>query len=165
MEKTIYFAYGSNMNLDQMEYRCPAARVLETVRLEGYRLGFYGRSPGCGVATILPEQGSCVEGVLWEITAECEQSLNRYEGYPYLYGKQQIQVGNQDGTQREAMVYVMDISRELFPSRPSGIYLNGILEGCRQNGIPETSVLEAVSRTRREIREQKKQKQPKFPTR
>ncbi len=27
MEKPLYFAYGSNINLDQMRYRCPDASV------------------------------------------------------------------------------------------------------------------------------------------
>lgn len=40
MKETYYFAYGSNMNLDQMAYRCPAASVVENVKLEGYRLIF-----------------------------------------------------------------------------------------------------------------------------
>ena len=79
MAEQLYFAYGSNMNLDQMEFRCPAAAVKENVRLDGYRLAFCGRHPGCGVATILPEQGSHVDGVLWKITPECEHSLDRYE--------------------------------------------------------------------------------------
>ena len=68
MENPFYFAYGSNMNLDQMEFRCPAAVVKENVRLDGYRLAFCGRHPGCGVATIMPEKGSHVDGVLWKIT-------------------------------------------------------------------------------------------------
>ena len=63
MKETYYFAYGSNMNLDQMAYRCPAASVVEPVYLEGYRLTFCGRGKGSGVATILPEEGSRVEGV------------------------------------------------------------------------------------------------------
>ena len=37
MKESYYFAYGSNMNLDQMAYRCPAASVVENVRLDGYR--------------------------------------------------------------------------------------------------------------------------------
>ena len=40
MKESYYFAYGSNMNLDQMAYRCPAASVVEKVKLEGYRLTF-----------------------------------------------------------------------------------------------------------------------------
>ena len=35
-EEKLYFAYGSNMNLNQMAFRCPDAEVVDTVRLEGY---------------------------------------------------------------------------------------------------------------------------------
>lgn len=56
MKDRYYFAYGSNMNLEQMKYRCPAAEVVENVRLENYRLAFRGRAPGNGVATVLPEK-------------------------------------------------------------------------------------------------------------
>jgi hypothetical protein len=49
MKETYYFAYGSNMNLDQMAYRCPAAFVVENVKLDGYRLTFCGRE-----AVLLP---------------------------------------------------------------------------------------------------------------
>ena len=48
MKDRYYFAYGSNMNLEQMKYRCPAAEVVENVRLENYRLAFRGRAPGNG---------------------------------------------------------------------------------------------------------------------
>ena len=56
MKDRYYFAYGSNMNLEQMKYRCPAAEVVENVRLENYRLAFRGRAPGNGVSTVLPEK-------------------------------------------------------------------------------------------------------------
>ena len=31
----LYFAYGSNINLDQMTYRCPDAQAVGPVTLEG----------------------------------------------------------------------------------------------------------------------------------
>ena len=68
IEERYYFAYGSNMNLDQMGFRCPDAVVVDNVRLEDYRLAFCGRNPGNGVATILPEEGNHVDGVMWKIT-------------------------------------------------------------------------------------------------
>ena len=40
MENTLYFAYGSNINLGQMEYRCPDASVVGPVVLDGYELLF-----------------------------------------------------------------------------------------------------------------------------
>lgn len=87
MKETYYFAYGSNMNLDQMAYRCPAASVVENVRLDGYRLTFCGRGKGSGVATILPEEGSQVEGVLWKITPECEKAWTFMKGIPTCMGR------------------------------------------------------------------------------
>lgn len=152
MAEQLYFAYGSNMNLDQMEFRCPAATVKENVRLDGYRLAFCGKNPGCGVATILPEEGSHVDGVLWEITSECERSLDGYEGYPWLYGKETIHVENAEGEGREVMVYMINAPYKDHPSGPSQVYLRGILEGCRQNGIPVKNVKEAVKRSRTEER-------------
>lgn len=76
IEERYYFAYGSNMNLGQMRFRCPDAEVVGNVRLEDYRLAFRGRAPGNGVATVLPEKGSCVDGVLWKITEACEKNLD-----------------------------------------------------------------------------------------
>ena len=139
MKDRYYFAYGSNMNLEQMKYRCPAAEVVENVRLENYRLAFRGRAPGNGVATVLPEKGSYVEGVLWKITEACEKSLDFYEGFPSFYGKESIRVKNQDGV----------------PAKPSKFYLDGILEGCKDNQIPTESVMEAVKRTRQEVKKEK----------
>ena len=59
------------MDLDQMAYRCPKAEVVEIVRLEGYRLTF--AAAGSGLATIFPEEGSHVDGVLWSLTGDCEK--------------------------------------------------------------------------------------------
>ena len=56
-EERLYFAYGSNINLDQMAYRCPAAQVVGPVVLEDYKLLFRGNARGNGVATIAPHKG------------------------------------------------------------------------------------------------------------
>ena len=155
MKESYYFAYGSNMNLDQMAYRCPAASVVEKVKLEGYRLTFCGRGKGCGVATILPEEGSQVEGVLWKITPECEKSLDFYEGYPHLYGKETVLVQGKDGVKREVMAYTMNAPYKDQPAIPSDLYFMGIVEGCHQNGISSRSITDALKRTRQEVGREK----------
>jgi tmRNA-binding protein len=38
MSRKEYFAYGSNLNFDQMAYRCPEATVVGTAKLDGYEL-------------------------------------------------------------------------------------------------------------------------------
>ena len=133
IEERYYFAYGSNMNLGQMRFRCPDAEVVGNVRLEDYRLAFRGRAPGNGVATVLPEKGSYVDGVLWKITEACEKNLDFYEGFPNFYGKETIQVKDQAGTAREVFVYTMNSPHKDVPARPSKFYLDGILEGCLEN--------------------------------
>ena len=40
MKETYYFAYGSNINLNQMAVRCPDAKVVEPAVLENYELLF-----------------------------------------------------------------------------------------------------------------------------
>ena len=45
-----YFAYGSNMDADQMGRRCSAAAIIGTASLEGYRFIINSR----GVATVAP---------------------------------------------------------------------------------------------------------------
>ena len=149
----LYFAYGSNMNLNQMAFRCPDAEVVDTVRLEGYRLAFCMNGGGNGVATIIPAEGSCVDGVLWRISEQDEQHLDHYEGFPYLYGKEPVTVTNRNGQQREIMAYTMNSPYKDVPAMPSKAYLEGILNGCRQNGIEIASILEAVWLTQRELPE------------
>ena len=42
MEENLYFAYGSNLDLEQMAQRCPDAEIVGPVRLENYELRFRG---------------------------------------------------------------------------------------------------------------------------
>lgn len=152
MNESLYFAYGSNMNLDQMAHRCPRASVLGVYRVDDYRLAFCGNQ-GAGVATILPEPGSQVTGVLWRITDDCLRSLDRYEGYPLLYGKEEIRVYGPGRVPQTVMVYTMNEPYRSCPAPPSRGYLMGILEGCRQNGISTKRIHDAVRETTEAVRE------------
>lgn len=158
METKLYFAYGSNMNLKQMAYRCPKAQVLGRAVLTDYSLIFRGNSKGNGVASIQPEKGARVEGVLWAVTPLCQASLDLYEGYPHLYGKEEISV-HIDGKRKAGVeVYVMTEPYQSQPAMPSWYYLQEILNGCRDNGISEESIWKAVERTKQELVTNKKQR-------
>lgn len=147
---TLYFAYGSNINLHQMAVRCPDAKVVEPAVLENYELLFRGNNRAFGVATIRPKEGCQVHGLLWKITPECERSLDTYEGYPHLYEKHQITLSTKSGQQVSAMVYVMTWEKERVPSMPTRGYFIGILEGFQQNGLPVKSLEKAISKLARE---------------
>lgn len=152
MSGTLYFAYGSNINLNQMAVRCPDAKVVEPAVLENYELLFRGNNRDYGVATIRPKEGCQVHGLLWKITPECERSLDHYEGYPHLYEKQKIPLTTKSGQQISAMVYVMTRERERMPGMPTRSYYIGILEGFQQNGLPEQALKDALSDLIREQR-------------
>lgn len=145
-----YFAYGSNINLDQMAYRCPKAKVVGPVTLEGYELTFRGRTDGAGVANIEPKAGASVSGLLWQITPECEEALDHYEGTPRLYVQQNVTVRDAEGKEHTVMAYVMtDMFKE--PAMPSPFYFDGIRDGFRQNGMDEAPLMEAITRCRNEV--------------
>ena len=55
-QRKLYVAYGSNINIGQMQRRCPDAEVIGKSVLEGYRLLFRG-DEGNAVATVEPQDG------------------------------------------------------------------------------------------------------------
>ena len=87
MSKKLYIAYGSNLNLKQMKYRCPTAKLIGKGVVENYGLQFKGM-PHCSYATIAPCIGKSVPVALWELQPRDEKLLDRYEGYPSHYFKQ-----------------------------------------------------------------------------
>ena len=89
-QNNLYLAYGANMHPGHMSWRCPNARAVGAFILRDWELKFYCH------ATIEPRPGACVGGVLWDITAECEASLDAFEGFPSYYTKRTwIQDGHQ----------------------------------------------------------------------
>ena len=102
MSRKEYFAYGSNLNFDQMAYRCPEATVVGTAKLDDYELAFRR-----GYLTILPKEGASVEGLIWSVTDHDESQLDCYEGYPTFYDKETMTVTDADGTPHEIMVYTI----------------------------------------------------------
>ena len=144
-----YFAYGSNINLGQMEYRCPDASVVGPVVLEGWELLFRRG----GFATIAPKEGETVTGLLWSITPWCEQSLDRYEGYPRFYDKRMVTVRDSEGRSLSVMAYIMD-ERFREPMLPTDSYYHGILEGYRQNGMPTEPLKQAWEHCVREVHQE-----------
>jgi len=121
-----YIAYGSNLNMEQMLRRCPGAVVIGKTWLEGYRLTFRGRRRGSGVANIEPRKGSRVPVGIWRITERDERALDAYEGFPWLYYKQEFSLVV-DGNRLTAMAYIMTPGRPW--ASPARAYLETILEG------------------------------------
>lgn len=130
----LYFAYGMNTNVEQMAHRCPAAISLGAAELPDYELVFRG------CADIQPTLGSCMEGVLWNITDECLAALDVLEGYPNMYDRYEVEVFH-DNEYKTALVYKMNAS-DIFP--PSAGYLRMLFEGYSVHGADVRQIYRAV---------------------
>ena len=78
MERPLYFAYGSNLDLEQMAQRCPDAEIVGPVRLENYELRFRGS----GFATVAPKKGSTVHGLVWSSRQTANSLWTAMRGIP-----------------------------------------------------------------------------------
>lgn len=148
--ETLYIAYGSNLNLPQMAFRCPTAKVVSTSEIKDYELLFRGGRRSA-VATVEPLKGSTVPVLLWRLKERDLQSLDRYEGYPSFYRKEIFDVELR-GRTVSAMVYIMN-EGHLFGS-PSDYYLNTIMEGYQSAGFNTELLEQAVEKSIRLAQEQ-----------
>lgn len=148
MEKKIYGAYGSNINLEQMANRCPMAEVFGVGYINGYRLTFrHG-----GFANIEKSDGDRVPVLLWTITDQCEEALDFYEGYPRFYTKTSIPVEFDNGNDKvDAMFYIMNDRYCVKMEQPTSGYYYGIKRGYKANGMPVAELKTALDRCMSEV--------------
>lgn len=102
-------------------------------------------------------------GCAWKLTPECEQALNRYEGFPAVYDKQIVVVHDGAGKRHRVMTYAMTHERTREPVLPSRAYYETIRRGYLQNGLPLHSLDQAMSRTRSEVWELERESQTEWP--
>lgn len=143
--KRYYLAYGSNLHVEQMRHRCPGARVVGTAVIEGYRLMFKGSKTG-SYLTIEPQEGYSVPVAVWSVTADDEQRLDFYEGFPTFYYKKEMPItykGIESGKLRavDAFVYIMHEDRLL--GAPSSGYCHVCMEGYRTFGFDPQFLMDA----------------------
>lgn len=135
----LYIAYGSNMNLKQMAYRCPNSYVVGNGKLKGYRLVFNVH------ADIIKtdNENDFVPVVVWNISDSDWARLDMYEGYPSYYVKETVNVILDNGKIEKAIVYVMAENRKgICP--PAQSYFDGIYKGYIENGIDVEYLYEAL---------------------
>lgn len=132
-----YFAYGSNLNPPQMAARCPGHAVVARAVLRDHRLTFPCASASWagGVASVEPSAGDAVEGVLFELTAENEAALDRYEAVAEgVYRKATVRVVDDAGRTREALTYIAN-PQPPGHHDPSPRYMKAIIDGARAHGL------------------------------
>jgi len=125
----LMFAYGSNLNIEQMAIRCPLAQPIGRFKLENWQLVFRG------VADCVPEVGAECWGGVWKITPVCEEALDRYEGIRHgMYRKEYIRIKPTPDGFRNMLIYTMN-SDGIMP--PSCGYLETIRQGYRDHSMPK----------------------------
>jgi len=138
-KKNYYVAYGSNMNLEQMRWRCPLSVPIGKAYLKGYKLVFNIH------ADIIPtgDDKDVLPVALWDINPSEWGRLDMYEGYPKYYTREKVNVITEDGELVEATVYVMTKERKGI-APPAATYFYGIVQGCEDFGITPNHIMKAV---------------------
>jgi cation transport regulator ChaC len=133
---TWHFAYGSNMDSTAMRRRCPGAVAIGVGRLNGWRfIIMHG-----GYASVVPNAGASVYGVLWRVMPRDLAALRAYEALDSgLYHRRTLPV-RLAGRNVPALVYV---GHTRVPGRPRVGYQEGIvIPSAREWGLPERYVAE-----------------------
>jgi len=127
-ECDLYFAYGSNMNRDQMSNRCPRAEFVGPAVLKNWKL------TARGVADIDIKEGKEVYGAIWKVTPDCFVALDRYEGFPSFYDREVFQIELSGVGMVFAWSYVMADHHKNHEASMAFNYAMGCAEGARQSG-------------------------------
>lgn len=160
MLKKYYVAYGSNLNLNQMNFRCRGAKPIGSMTLNGYRLVYKGSADSFSYLTIEESEGYQVPLGLFEVSSLDISSLDKYEGYPNFYSKFYIPV--EIGEKKEkAMIYIMNKDFDYhFPSRK---YVETCEEGYDDFGFDRKILDRAYMDTVDSKSQKLKKTYPKYP--
>ena len=126
----LYFAYGSNLNHNQMKnIRCLGSKYLKSFLLKDYKLIFCHpiKSNKFGYGNIMKKKGSKVAGAIWDISKEHEKILDNYEQFPNIYNKEYFYLNG-----KKIMFYIM---KEYFIKDPPKSYIDVINQGYKDCNI------------------------------
>lgn len=140
-----YLAYGSNLNKEQMAHRCPGAEPIGAALIHDYELVFRR-----GFLTIEPKEGASVPVGIWRISAENENALDRYEGYPKFYRKEYFNIPfwmpNDDGANEHCLAYIMQDGFQI--QKPSDSYFYTVYQGYKDFAINRDPLVKAYERAK-----------------
>lgn len=148
MSKSLVFAYGSNLDPDQIDERCPSWKFFSRAKLPNHRMLFAGHSARWrgAVATFEHFNGAHTPGVIYRVNDLDLRILDSCEGHPHYYERQLATVITDTGARVLANVYqlVRDQDRPALPSRE---YALAISKGFRAWGLDQDSLARALKRT------------------
>jgi gamma-glutamylcyclotransferase (GGCT)/AIG2-like uncharacterized protein YtfP len=137
----LYFAYGSNLDVDRVHIHAPSARLVTIARLEGFRVAYSLESKRSwlgGVGDIVEAPGDEVWGALWLIDAAESHALDDQEGVfrdPPAYRRMTVEVTTPAGDRVICRTYQV-AAPDPDGFLPSPAYRDTILRGARALGLP-----------------------------
>jgi len=123
-----------------MAHRCPGAVPCGAGRLDGWELVFRR-----GYLTIERNYEAFVPVGCWRISDEDEAQLDRYEGYPKFYYKEDFLIKCDDGKVRRFMAYIMQDGHPI--QKPSESYLLTVAKGYADFGFDQQPLKDAYYHT------------------
>ena len=134
-----YFAYGSNLSKERMQKRTGPIRAAHVAQLKGYRLAFNNTDTD-GIETyanVVSTSGGVVWGVAYWCSPEALAALDRYERVgDGCYSREVVEIETADGECLQADVYIGGQPFTIAEGRPNDWYLQIILTGAREHGLP-----------------------------
>ncbi len=142
----LYFAYGSNINLDHLRSYLDTHGVnLDTdwggehALLHHYRLrtNYFAGAHLAGACNLEPAQGHHVEGVAMSITPAIQDVLRVKEGFPRCYEEIDVSVHTASAQASvRALTYVVTPQNRLDTDLPvTARYRKLILDGAKEFGL------------------------------
>ena len=140
----LHFAYGVDMNPDQIRSCCSDPEVVAVACLKDYEVGFFGysRTWDGGIESIVPALGSEVWGVVYRLSFADGESLDKEQDVRIdgtgLYFHYPVTVMDVSCKSYDVLLYKKD---ELGPpTLPSREYLSRILDGAAVRGLPDSYI-------------------------
>lgn len=140
----IYFAYGSNLNLEDMKVRCPTARLLGAGRAERHELMFRGHTPGASFLTVVPSPDHFVPIAAFEVYEEDIRALDDYENVQdNIYRTETMTFSIEGHGEVEGFWYVMNGGEKLPPTQR---YWDTVVQGYKDFHFDVKLLEEALTR-------------------
>ncbi len=142
----LYLAYGSNLNIPQMNRRCPGAKLVGTTNLPDWHLEFRGSKTG-NYLTLVRDSGTGVPVAIWAVTPRDEANLDRYEGCPTFYYKKDLWVNlcdKETGKEHRVKAFAYIMHEERKKGLPTEAYLQTCREGYEAFGFDQNCLGEAL---------------------
>lgn len=146
MSKLYHFAYGASMNREQLQ-RCGCnPEAIAVAKLADHRIAFFGYSRiwDGAVETVVEAPGEDVWGVVYALNTIDREKLDAWQDVRIdgtgAYFHFPAVVTDTEGKSHTVLLYKKDILGD--PQKPSREYLDCIVRGASERGLPSGYVEE-----------------------